>query len=148
MNKKINYLSILPIYGTAILLFLMFIQMVKKQINKKWFSAFFISCSLFGFLSILILILFMNFLNSISDISNFISSYGMLVVFIAAGYLLNLYSFYIFNKYEYKFYKISKNEKLSFSINKKTILFLGCILAVIITFLGLILVFMLRNNLL
>lgn len=148
MNKKINYLSILPIYGTAILLFLMFIQMVKKQINKKWFCAFFISCGLFGFLSILILILFMNFLNSISDISNFISSYGMLVVFIAAGYLLNLYSFYIFNKYEYKFYKISKNEKLSFSINKKTILFLGCILAVIITFLGLILVFMLRNNLL
>ena len=84
--------------------------MMKKQINKKWFSAFFISCGLFGFLSILILILFMNFLNSISDISNFISSYGMLVVFIVAGYLLNLYSFYIFNKYEYKFYEISKND--------------------------------------
>mgnify|MGYP003400466998 CR=1 FL=1 len=71
MNKKINYLSILPIYGTAILLFLMYIQMVKKQINKKWFSAFFISCGLFGFLSILGLILLMNFLNSIIDISNF-----------------------------------------------------------------------------
>lgn len=148
MNKKINYVFLIPIYGTVILLLYMFIKMVKKQINKKWFHAFFISCGLFGFLSIIIVMLFMYFINCFINISNFIDSYGMLLNFIVSGYLLNLFTFYVFNKYEYKFYEISGTEKMSFSINKKTILLLGCILAVIITCLGLILLLMLKNNLL
>ena len=62
MNKKINYLAIIPIYGTIILLLWLFIKMTKQEINKKKFHAYFISSALFGFLSVLIMILFLNFI--------------------------------------------------------------------------------------
>ena len=98
MNKKINYLAIIPIYGTVILLFWLFIKMIKQEINRKKFHAYFISSALFGFLSILIAILFLNFINSLTDITNFINSYGIIVAFLVGGYLMNLFTFSLINK--------------------------------------------------
>lgn len=98
MNKKINYLAIIPIFGTVILFLWLFIKMAKQKINKKKFNAYFISSALFGFLSILITILLLNFINSLVDISNFINSYGILVAFIVGGYLMNLFTFTLINK--------------------------------------------------
>lgn len=98
MNKKINYLAIIPIFGTVILFLWLSIKMAKQKINKKKFNAYFISSALFGFLSILITILFLNFINSLVDISNFINSYGILVAFIVGGYLMNLFTFTLINK--------------------------------------------------
>lgn len=98
MNKKINYFAILPIFGSVILLFWLFIKMIKQEINKKRFHAYFISSALFGFLSILIVILFLNFINSLVDITNFINSYGMIIAFIVGGYLMNLFTFNLINK--------------------------------------------------
>lgn len=98
MNKKINCLAIIPIFGTAILFFWLFIKMTKQKINKNKFNAYFISSALFGFLSILITILFLNFINSLVDISNFINSYGILVAYIVGGYLMNLFTFTLINK--------------------------------------------------
>ena len=54
MNKKMNYLAIIPIYGAVILLFWLFIKMARGEIDKKRFHAYFISSALVGFLSILI----------------------------------------------------------------------------------------------
>ena len=42
MNKKLNYLAIVPIYGTVVLLVWLFIKMAKQEINKKKFYAYFI----------------------------------------------------------------------------------------------------------
>ena len=98
MNKKINYLAIIPIYGTVILLFWLFIKMARGKINKKKFHTYFIISVLFGFLSVLISILFLNFINSFIDISNFINSYGIIIAFIVGGYLINLYTFTLINK--------------------------------------------------
>lgn len=98
MNKKMNYLAIIPIFGTIILLFWLFIKMVKQEINKNKFHAYFISSALFGFLSILVTILFLNFINSLTDITNFINSYGIFVAFIIGGYLMNLFTFTLINK--------------------------------------------------
>lgn len=98
MNKKINYLAIIPIFGTVILLFWLFIKMIKQEINKKKFHAYFISSALFGFLSILVAILLLNFINSLIDISSFIDSYGILIAFIVGGYLMNLFTFTLINK--------------------------------------------------
>ena len=98
MNKKMNYLAIIPIFGTIILLFWLFIKMVKQEINKKKFHAYFISSALFGFLSILIAILLLNFINSLTDITSFINSYGIFVAFIIGGYLMNLFTFTLINK--------------------------------------------------
>ena len=98
MNKKMNYLAIIPIYGTVILLFWLFIKMARGNINKKKFHAYFISSALFGFLSILVAILLLNFINSLIDISSFIDSYGILIAFIVGGYLMNLFTFTLINK--------------------------------------------------
>ena len=93
-----NFLAILPIGGSIILLFWLFIKMVKREINKKKFDAYFISSALFGFLSILVTILLLNFVNSLIDITNFINSYGLLIAFIVGGYLMNLFTFTLINK--------------------------------------------------
>ena len=98
MNKRINYLAIIPIFGTIIMLFWLFIKMVKHEIDKKKFHAYFISSVLFGFLSILITILFLNFINSLVDITNFINSYGIIVAFIVGGYSMKLFTFTLINK--------------------------------------------------
>ena len=60
MNKKINLLIIIPIYGTIILMIWLFIKMIKEEINKKIFYAIFISSVLFGFLSNLFTIILIN----------------------------------------------------------------------------------------
>lgn len=98
MNKKINYLAIVPIFGTVILLLWLFIKMIREEINKKKFHAYFISSALFGFLSILVAILLLNFINSLIDISSFINNYGILIAFIVGGYLMNLFTFTLINK--------------------------------------------------
>lgn len=98
MNKKLNYLAIVPIYGSVILLFWLFIKSIKNEINKKRFHAYFASCGIIGFLSILISILCLNFINSLIDISLFINNYGLITAFIVGGYLLNLYTFTLINK--------------------------------------------------
>ena len=98
MNKKVKFLSIVPIFGTVILLLWLFVKVTKHKVNKKKFHAYFISSALFGFVSILATILFLNFINSLVDITNFIDSYGILVAFIVGGYLMNLFSFTLINK--------------------------------------------------
>ena len=98
MNKKMNYLAIIPIYGTIILLFWLFTKMIKEEINRKKFYVYFVSSALFGFLSILIVILFLNFINSLTDIVNFINSYGLIFAFLVGGYLMNLFAFTLINK--------------------------------------------------
>lgn len=98
MNKKINYLAIIPNWGTVILFIWLFIKMAKQEINKKKFYVYLASSALFGFLSILIIILFLIFINSLVDITNFIKSYGMIVAYIGGGYLMNLFTFTLINK--------------------------------------------------
>ncbi len=98
MNKKLNYMAIIPIYGSVILLFWLFIKALKNQINKKKFHIYLICSGIIGFLSILIIILFLNLINSLVDINDFINGYGLLVAFIVGGYILNLYTFTLINK--------------------------------------------------
>ena len=98
MNKKINLLIIIPIYGTIILMIWLFIKMIKEEINKKIFYAIFISSVLFGFLSILITILFLNIINSLTNITYFIDNYGISFSFIIGGYLMNLFTFILINR--------------------------------------------------
>ena len=73
-------------------------KMARGEIDKKRFHAYFISSALVGFLSILISILFLNFINSLIDITNFINSYGILIASIAGGYLMNFFTFVPINK--------------------------------------------------
>lgn len=98
MNKKMNYLAIISVLGTVILLFWLFIKMGRQEIDRKKFHIFFISSALFGFLSILVTIMLLNFINYLTDITDFINSYGIFVAFVIGGYFMNLFSFVLINK--------------------------------------------------
>lgn len=98
MNKKMNYFAVIPIWGTVVVLLWLYIKMVKRKINKKKFHACFASSALFGFLSILVTVLFLNFINARIDISDFVNNYGLLTAFICGGYLMNLFTFTLVNK--------------------------------------------------
>lgn len=98
MNKKTNYLAIIPIFGSVILFLWLYIKLLKHEINTKKFLACFISSALLGFLSIVVVMLFLYFINYLFDIKIFIENYGMIVAFVIGGYLLNLFSFVSINK--------------------------------------------------
>ena len=44
MNKKLKYLSIIPLYGTILLLVYLFVLCLKEKISKKKFTKSFIFC--------------------------------------------------------------------------------------------------------
>lgn len=98
MNKKMNYLAFIPVFGAVVLLFWLFIKVARGEINKKKFNAYFFSSGLFGFLSVLISVLFLNFIYSLIGIRNFIENYGLLIAYIVGGYSMNLFTFALINK--------------------------------------------------
>lgn len=98
MNKKLNYLALFPLFGSAIFLFLLFIKATKKEIRRDIFHLYLFSSAIVGVLSILISILFLNFISSLAHMTNLINSYGILIAFIIGGVLLNLFVFILINK--------------------------------------------------
>ncbi len=97
MNKKLNYLAIMPVFGSVILLLWLFIKSIKNEIAKKKYYVYFICCGLVGGLSVVLLTLFLYFINLRFDISAFIESYGMILVYLISGYVLNFYAFTFVN---------------------------------------------------
>ena len=98
MNKKTNYLAIIPIFGRVLLFLWLYIKLLNHELNTQKFLACFISSALLGFLSIVVVMLFLYFINYLFDIKIFIENYGMIVAFVIGGYLLNLFSFVSINK--------------------------------------------------
>lgn len=98
MNKKMNFLAILPLYGSIIVLFWLFIKTFKKEINKKKFNIYFYSCGIMGGISIWLLILFVLFLNYQFNFSDEPFNIAIVVGFVLGGYLTNLYTFLLLNK--------------------------------------------------
>lgn len=98
MNKKMNYLAIIPIYGSIILIFWLFIKMIKREIDMKQLSAYLASTAIVGFLSILVSVLFFKFIGSIFAGITFINNYGLILGFVLGGYLMNLFTFVMINK--------------------------------------------------
>lgn len=98
MNKKINYLAILPAYGTCIMLIWLFIRMVKGEINKKKFYSFMFGCGCFSVIMILILALLARFVYSVFDFGSFLSNYEPFGYYVIVGYLVNLFVFTQINR--------------------------------------------------
>lgn len=98
MNKKMNILAVLPLYGSIIVLFWLFIKSIKKDINKKKFNLYFYSCGIMGGITILLLMLFVLFLNYQFNFSKEHFSIAIVVGLILGGYLMNLYTFLLLNK--------------------------------------------------
>lgn len=109
MSKKMNFLAVLPLYGSIIVLFWLFIKSIKKEINKKRFNLYFYSCGLMGGITIMLLVLFVLFLNYQFNFSDERLIIAIVIAIILGGCLMNLYTFLLLNK-KWEDLKIS-NEK-------------------------------------
>lgn len=93
MNRKMWWLAILPIYGTVIMVFLLFIKVFRRELEMKKFMVCLFSSGLLGFLSILIAVLLFKFLNFLFIGNNFLNNYGLALGFLLGGYLMNFFVF-------------------------------------------------------
>ncbi len=98
MNKKMNFLAVQPLYGAIIFLFWLFIKSIVKDINKKKFDLYFYSCGIVGGIFITLLLLLVIFLDKQFDFSSKQFSFAIVGILILGGYLMNLYTFLLFNK--------------------------------------------------
>jgi hypothetical protein len=97
-KKELNYLIILPLYGTCILFFYLFVKVIKNEINRNKMFLYLMCSAFFGFLSILVVALFLRFIENVFGITDFFELYGMIFAFIIGGYFLNIFSFTLINK--------------------------------------------------
>lgn len=98
MNKKVKYLAAVPIYGSVILLLLLFIKAIKREIDRKEFGACFVSSGFMGFFSIFVSVLLFKFINMLLVTNTFINDYGLVLGFVLGGYFMNLFTFTMVNK--------------------------------------------------
>lgn len=98
MDKKMNYLAVIPVYGTVILLFWLFIKTLRKEIDMKLFNICLASSAFVGFLSILMSILLFAFIGMLFGQDTFINNFVLFLGYVLGGYLTNLFSFTLVNK--------------------------------------------------
>ncbi len=98
MSRKLNYLAAVPLYGTVVLWLLLFWRVVRQEISKKKFNTYFWRCGLLGGFIYIALMLGLVVVSKVVDIKEYIG-YGILVVLVIGGYLLNLITFKTLNKH-------------------------------------------------
>lgn len=138
MNKKIKYFAIIPLYGTCILLIHLFALSVKDKISKKNFFKIFMICA---FVSAVCWYMVMMIIYVISkEIIYFdFNGFEIILTMIIAGYMINVFAFiYIDKNWNYLSYdNVHEKEKTFLEANKKKIILIALVVAIVITILAL-----------
>ena len=138
MNKKLNYLSILPLYGTCILYVYLFILSLKNKISKKKFFRSFIFCAIVSAIC-WYMVMMVVYIVSEKLIHFDFNSVGLIITIIIGGYIINAFNFkYVDIKWNYLFYRNEEEGKSFLEVNKKKIILIGCFLAIVITILAVV----------
>lgn len=132
MNKKIKWLSIVPLYGTCILLIYLFVLSIKHKISKgKFIMVFWISAFVSSMLFYLIVILAYIFSKKIIQFD--FNKYGAIVAIIIGGYLMNAFTFiYVDKKWNYLTFTDTEKRKSFLEENMGKIMLYGFIAAIIL----------------
>lgn len=140
MNKKLNYLSIIPLYGTCVLFVYLFILSLKDKISKRNFFKSFILCA---FISAICWYMVMMIVYIVSEklIHFDFNTIGLIITMIVGGYIINAFAFiYINIKWNYLSYRNDDGEKLFLKVDKKKIVMVAFFLAIVITILAVALI--------
>lgn len=140
MNKKLNYLSIIPLYGTCVLFVYLFILSLKDKISKRNFFKSFILCA---FISAICWYMVMMIVYIVSEklIHFDFNTIGLIITMIVGGYIINAFTFtYINIKWNYLSYRNDDGEKLFLKVDKKKIVMVAFFLAIVITILAVALI--------
>ncbi len=97
MDKKLNYLSIIPLYGTCIILIYLFIQSIKQKISKNRFMRTFWICALISAVCWVMVGLVLYIINNSFHIL-FLKNHWTILLVILAGYMMNIFTFRFINK--------------------------------------------------
>ena len=90
--KKMKYLAVIPTYGSVLLLFWLFIKMLKREINTKKFYIYFYLITLMGGSAYIILKLLLLLMINPAVEKTVFRDYIMIAVDVLCGYLINLFS--------------------------------------------------------
>ena len=143
MNRKLNYLSAIPLYGTCFLLIYLFALSIKERISKKKFRKVFYICAIVSALCwYMIVAIFLIINNNIN--SSFLNNYGLIPVVIIGGYMMNGFVFTFVNK-KWDYLSCFENEKITLlKVNKQTGLYIALALSGIICIIAFITLFAFR----
>lgn len=132
MNKKLNYLSIIPLYGTCILFIYLFILSIKDKISKKKFFKSFVICAIVSAICWYMVMMIVYIVSKKLIYFNF-DSIGILITMIIGGYMMNAFTFIFINKKWEYLTTTNENEKTYFEKNKKPILIFALVASGVIT---------------
>ena len=136
MDKKLKYLSIIPLYGTCILFVYLFILSLKDKISKKKFSKSFFICAIVSAIC-WYMVMMIVYIASEKLIHFDFNSVGLIISMIIGGYIINAFTFkYVDIKWNYLSYRNEEEGKSFLEVNKKKIILIGCFLAIVITILA------------
>lgn len=97
MNKKIKYLSLIPLYGTCILLIYLFVLSIKEKILKKVFVKTFMICAIVSAIC-WYMVMIIVYIVSKSIIPFNFNAFGILITMVIGGYMINAFSFVYIDK--------------------------------------------------
>ena len=138
MNKKLKYLSIIPLYGTCVLFVYLFILSLKNKISKKKFSKSFFICAIVSAIC-WYMVMMIVYIASEKLIHFDFNSVGLIISMIIGGYIINAFTFkYVDIKWNYLFYRNEEEGKSFLEVNKKKIILIGSFLAIVITILAVV----------
>ena len=143
MNKKLKYLSIIPLYGTCVLFVYLFILSLKDKISKKKFFKSFFICAIISAIC-WYMVMMIVYIVSEKLIHFDFNSVGLIISMIIGGYIINAFTFkYVDIKWNYLFYR-NEEGKSFLEVNKKKIILIGCFLAIVITILAVVTIIVLE----
>ena len=138
MNKKLKYLSIIPLYGTCVLFVYLFILSLKDTISKKKFFKSFFICAIVSAIC-WYMVMMIVYIVSEKLIHFDFNSVGLIISMIIGGYIINAFTFqYVDIKWNYLLYRNEEEGKSFLEVNKKKIILIGCFLAIVITILAVV----------
>lgn len=135
MNKKIKYLSSIPLYGTCILLIYLFVLSIKEKISKKKFFKSFVICAIVSAICWYMVMMIVYIVSKKLIYFNF-DSIGILLTMIIGGYMMNAFTFkYIDMKWDHLCCEDATDGKTFLEENKNKIILIAFFLAIVITIL-------------
>lgn len=141
MSKNLKYLSIIPLYGTCILLIYLFVLSMREKISKKKFVNAFTICAIAGSICWFVTMAIVLIVSKTLIVFDF-STVGLLITMVIGGYLMNAFTFTYLDKKWCSLSHIEDSEaNSSFEINMKKIIQISFILSLVIIIFALVLIF-------
>lgn len=138
MNKKLKYLSVIPLYGACILFLYLFVLSLKDKISKKKFFKSFFICAIVSAICWYIVMMIVYIVSEKLIRFDF-KTIGLILTMIIGGYIINAFTFkYVDVKWNYLSYCSEDEGKSFLKVNKKKIILIGFFLAIVITILAVV----------